>query len=125
MVSHSRLASIDPKQLLSGNYADTCDDCGAVIVGATVEDCLAATCACNQGRIVGHVVDLGCMQCGREIHTLTVPHVDSRILIPAGLRCTVCGGQPIVSDMTAVSVYPDLPKMKVKPGRPRKRQAIA
>ncbi|MBV9322857.1 MAG: hypothetical protein JO352_03595 [Chloroflexi bacterium] len=118
MTGHAKAASIEPRRVTSGNYTDTCEDCGATIVAATADEVLGASCACHQQRTTQHLVELACLMCGRAVGTLTVARVDARILIPRGLRCDPCGGQLVVSDVFAVSVYPNLPRMHVKRGRP-------
>ncbi|HEY1296616.1 MAG TPA: hypothetical protein VGJ60_26355 [Chloroflexota bacterium] len=118
MTSHAKAASIEPRRLASGNYTDTCEDCGATIVAATADEVLGVSCACHQQHTTQYLVELGCLMCGREVSTVTVSRVDARILIPGGLRCDQCGGQPVVSDVCAVSVYPNLPRMHVRRGRP-------
>ena len=122
MTSHAKAASIEPKRLGSGVYTDRCDDCGSIITGATADDVLAASCRCHERRTTQLVVELVCLMCGRELGTVQVPKVTTRVLIPTGLRCDRCGGQPVVDDIYSVSVYPNLPPMHVKRGRPHKRR---
>ena len=118
MTSHAKTGSLEPKKLCSGNYADRCEDCGTQIVGASVDDVLAATCACQSQRRVRYVAELVCLMCGADVGTATVPHVDARMLIPHTLRCPKCGGSPVVDDFYRVSDYPELPKIRGRRGRP-------
>jgi hypothetical protein len=119
MASHPKLASDEPRRLSSGNYVDRCEDCGAVMVGATPNDVLGAVCACQGQRTVHYIAELVCVVCGRAIGSISVPRPDSRLLARHTLRCTVCGGSPVVDDFYPVSDYPDMgPLPHARRGRP-------
>ena len=118
MTSHPKTASLEPRKLHSGNYADRCEACGTQVVGATLDEVLAATCACQSQRRVRYVAELVCLMCGAAVGTATVPHVDARMLIPHTLRCPKCGGPPVVDDFYRVSDYPEVVFGPAKRGRP-------
>jgi DNA-directed RNA polymerase subunit RPC12/RpoP len=122
MASHAKTASIEPRRLSSGDYADRCDDCGTVTRGRTIDELLAATCACQSRRIVRYVAELVCLACGRPIGSISVPRPDSRLLARHRLRCSHCGGMPFVDEFYPVSDYPDLPLLPAKRGRPPGRK---
>jgi DNA-directed RNA polymerase subunit RPC12/RpoP len=84
---------------------DQCPDCGSIITGRTVDELLAASCACRMKSMLKDRVELACMQCGREVGSGTVAHASAHILIPEALRCGVCGGRPVVTDRSTVRVY--------------------
>jgi len=120
MTAHAKSASIEPNRLPSGNYADTCADCGTTMVGASPDDVLGAVCACQGRRIVQHLVELVCAHCSRYITTVVLAQPRSPILVPRQLRCISCGGQPIPGDYTDQITYSPMPRVVARRGRPPK-----
>ena len=118
MATHSKVASIEPKRLGSGNFEDVCQECGTVIVGDTVDDVLGASCKCQSGRVKQYLVELACFMCGREIGTITALRMDTPLQIPSAMCCQVCGGRPVVADAYIVSIYPDVNLPPMRRGRP-------
>jgi hypothetical protein len=96
---------MEPRRLAGGRYVDRCD-CGRLIVGATPDEVLGATCVCNGGHTVRHLAELACFLCGRQIASVLFPDAQARVLIPSRLRCERCGGPPVVADVSTVMVYP-------------------
>jgi hypothetical protein len=117
VTSHAKTTSIYPKRRRTGLFEDVCADCGAVITGATPDDVLGASCGCQQRREVHYLAELSCMSCGRSIGTVTVEQPNAKLMIPRGMRCQVCGGPPVVTDVLKVLTYPDLPRVKHRVGR--------
>jgi hypothetical protein len=105
MSSHAK-AAIGLKQLVSGNFSDTCP------VAATLDELDAAKCACPPlPRHVRCLVELNCGHCSRTIGAAILPDPGSPILVPHNLRCRWCGGQPQPGDIIRQIIYPTLPKM--------------
>jgi hypothetical protein len=104
VASHSTY-SLGPKRLRSGNYLEVCSDCGTRIVRETLDEVLASTCGCGGHRITRHAVELTCMLCNRSMGCVTVTDERVPVLLPAGLRCRVCGGRPVVDEEYRTTSY--------------------
>ena len=118
VTAHAKSTSLEPKRRRSGDFVDTCPDCGSIITGETADEVLGAACACQQGREIRYLAELSCMSCGRQVGTITAERPNAKIMIPREMRCQVCGGPPVVNDVFTVSTYPDLPQIKQRLGRP-------
>ena len=126
MTAHAKSASLTLKQLRLGTFQDVCSDCGSAITGATADEVLGASCACHQGYTVEYVTELSCLMCGRAVGTVTTHRKDQRVIVSSDIRCERCGGRPTVGETLTLRRYPQLPRLKLRPGRPaRKPKAVA
>src|SRR5437868_2658753 len=119
MAAHTK-ARLGTRQLKSGDWRDTCPDCGTTTVAPTLEAVDAAVCACPPAPPgVRYLAELVCAHCSRTIGVVILTGPRSPVLVPRGLRCRWCGGQPLVGEVLSQKVYPTLPKMEAPHrGRP-------
>lgn len=110
--------SIDPQVLDSGNCHDVCADCGTTIARATLDDVLAATCACQARRSYRYLTELLCTLCSREVARVVTDQANAPIWVPRQLRCRHCGGQPLAGQTVREVVYPSVPIEQPRRGRP-------
>jgi len=104
MASHAKSASIEPKRLASGNYADVCPDCDTRIVASTPDDVDGAHCACPPQRYE-YLLVLVCLLCSHPVTSVRVPTPRTRIVLLRPIRCSICGGQTVVSgDVERVAI---------------------
>jgi len=119
MTSHAKSA-IEPRRLISDKFERVCNKCGAVFISPTADEVLefVANCTCQQRHFTQYLVELVCVMCGRPVGTLVAQRPAARIMVPQEMRCGQCGGRPVVDDVLEVSVYPDLPRVQGRRGRP-------
>src|SRR5438128_2263618 len=111
MTSHAK-ARLGTRQLKSGDWRDTCPDCGTTTVAPTLEAVDAAVCACPPApHRVRYVVELNCGHCARTIGGVVLAEPRAPVLIPRNLRCRWCNGPPQPGDIISQTVYTPLPKM--------------
>ena len=121
MTSHAKSASVEPRQRLISNKSEgVCNNCGAVLVGPTADEVveLVANCTCQRRHSTQYLVELVCVMCGRPVGTFVAKRATARIMVPQEMRCGQCGGRPVVDDVLQVPVYPDLPRVQARRGRP-------
>ena len=61
VTAHAKSTSLEPKRRRSGDFVDTCPDCGSIITGETADEVLGAACACQQRREIRYLAELSCM----------------------------------------------------------------
>lgn len=75
-------------------------------------------CACQSRRILRFIQQLDCGLCSRMIATVILAEPGAPVLVPRGLRCRWCGGQPQPGETVRQTVYPRLPRIAPRVGRP-------
>ena len=118
MISRAGNTSIDPQVLDSGDAQDVCPDCGSTIVGATLDDVPGAACDCRARRTYRYLTELVCTLCSRVVGTVVVDKPNVPIWVPRQLRCGHCGGQPLAGETVRKAIYPSVPLVQPRRGRP-------
>src|ERR1700716_2498143 len=119
MAAHTK-ARLGTRQFKSGDWRDTCPDCGTTTLAPTLGAADAAVCTCPPApHRLSYVVELNCGQCARTIGSVVLAQPRAPVLVPRTLRCRWCNGPPQPGDIISQKVYPTLPKMEAPhPGRP-------
>lgn len=89
----------------------TCPKCGANAIEGV-------PCACQSRRVLRFIQQLDCGHCSRTIAAVILAEPRAPVLVPSGLRCRWCGGQPQPGETIRQSVYPTLPRIATRVGRP-------
>lgn len=120
MTPRATPASGAPRQVNSDSFEGECNKCGAVFISPTADEVLelVANCTCQRRHSTRYVVELVCAMCGRPVGTLIAQRAAARIMVPRETRCSQCGGRPVVDSVLEVAVYPDMPRVQVRRGRP-------
>src|SRR6266568_1303869 len=93
------------------NGIATCPDCGATAGEG-------GACACQSRRVLRFIQQLDCGHCARTIGVVILAQLRAPVLVPRGLRCRWCGGQPQPGETISQNVYPTLPRIASRVGRP-------
>jgi hypothetical protein len=98
-----RTLASGPERLQSGNYRDTCPDCGQVSIARSTADLDGARCACPPTRYE-YLVQLDCSLCSRLVGNIRVRTPRARIVLLQPIRCRVCGRAGVQGDVVWVAV---------------------
>ena len=98
-----RTLASEPERLRSGNYRETCPDCGQVTIARSADELDGARCACPPTRYE-YFVELRCSLCARPATSIRVPTPRTRVVLLRPIRCQVCGGVAVQGEVTRVVV---------------------
>ncbi len=106
-------------RLPSGNFSDLCSDCDTFTTAASQGELDALVCACAGAKpTVQYLARLVCLSCARPIATIVLGDPRQPVLVPPALRCSQCGGQPVLDSIDTHRLEPQLPRQHVRRGRP-------
>jgi hypothetical protein len=98
-----RTLASEPERLLSGNYRDTCPDCGQVTIARSADELDGARCSCPPTRY-DYLVELQCSLCARPAASIRLPTLRTQVVLLRPIRCQVCGGVAVQGEVVRVAV---------------------
>jgi len=114
-----RTLAREQERLRSGNYRDTCPDCGQVTIAGSADELDGACCACPPTRYE-YRVELECSLCARPVTSIRVPTPSTQVVVLRPIRCQVCGGVAVQGEVVRVAirepiVFRDRPARRGRP----------